>query len=437
MSASRGWRNKCKVFLLEKPGPENSGSGKYPWERTSARGLKARTQQVRTVARSPEEEGHSPGPPCQHLARTRGWTRTRGQLLPKVAAPLPTAHSRLGHAAPGPPCARGGRLPGASKGTPHRPPWARGARSNHIDHPDALGVGGAGRPVPPGTHRRHQDAAAHTRAEGAGRRMAGRHSPVTAPPSPPPRSASRAVRCHRRSPATGRPGRTQTRRTPSLRPDAAPQPGSPTLRISGAGSPGSASAPRRKSRPAPSHAGAAGSPASAPTPAPPEVQPRTVVPRVAPAGRDPRVGRGDCTNTVVVFGPWPPGSRPRGRRPCEDARKECAVPAGRGRGGAEGPRVLTAAGSRRPGLAQVRVHRDPGRGCRNRGPQSSPPRLPGAASRGGAGKAAARSPAASAEGDSPPAASCLRCVFAIGYEDETKSAARCGRWDLKASSSLV
>lgn len=65
--------------------------------------------------------------------------------------------------------------------------------------------------------------------------------------------------------------------------------------------------------------------------------------------------------------------------------------AGRWGGGAEGPRVLTAAGyCGRPGLAQVGVHRDPGRACGNGCSQSEPPGVPGAVSRGVGSEAAAR-----------------------------------------------
>ena len=45
-------------------------------------------------------------------------------------------------------------------------------------------------------------------------------------------------------------------------------------------------------------------------------------------------------------------------------------------------------------------------------------------------------PGGSAEGDSPTAASCLKCVLAIGCREETKAASRRGRWDLMAFLSL-
>lgn len=61
-----------------------------------------------------------------------------------------------------------------------------------------------------------QGEAAHcfTRAARPGRKMATRHSPITPPPSPPP-SACRAVRCHRRFPATRRQGPTRRHRIPT------------------------------------------------------------------------------------------------------------------------------------------------------------------------------------------------------------------------------
>ena len=67
--------------------------------------------------------------------------------------------------------------------------------------------------------------------------------------------------------------------------------------------------------------------------------------------------------------------------------------------------------------------------------------MPGTASRASIpGAARARrlraDPGGSAEGDSPPAASGLKCVFTIGCGDETKAASRRERWDLMAFLSL-
>ena len=67
--------------------------------------------------------------------------------------------------------------------------------------------------------------------------------------------------------------------------------------------------------------------------------------------------------------------------------------------------------------------------------------MPGTASRASLpGAARARwlrpDPGGSAEGDSPPAASGMKCVLAIGCGDETKAASRRERWDLMAFLSL-
>ncbi|KAJ8796630.1 hypothetical protein J1605_017848 [Eschrichtius robustus] len=141
------------------------------------------------------------------------------QLLPKVAAPLPRP--------PGSCALAGRRLPGASKDPPHRPLWARDARSNHVKtRPGSGSERGAVQARP----ARREAAATHSEVVRPGLKMAGWHSPVTPPPSPPPRSASRAVRCRRRR----RKSRLRTKLVP---PEAQPREESLKRRQCGQGAP--------------------------------------------------------------------------------------------------------------------------------------------------------------------------------------------------------
>lgn len=155
---------------------------------------------------------------------------------------------------PGSDTLEGGRFPEAAKDPPPQPLWARGARSNSVQTQPGLGSergtesgprsGCAG---PPRTTRPSEGRRRTACGCGPGLKMAGQHSPVTPPPSPPLRSATPAVSCRPCLPSHAGHGTDADAQDPESRLDAAPRPGSPTPHTSGAGSPRPASAPRRKS----------------------------------------------------------------------------------------------------------------------------------------------------------------------------------------------
>lgn len=167
-------------------------------------------------------------PSCPDGAPARAETR-RPAAAPGDARRLPRTRR---HGRPGPARSLGLR-------TRHRPPPP--------DQDRGTPGRGGGRGTPPAPLGA---AAPSPRAVRPGRKRTARHSPVLPPPCPPTPQANRALRRSPPVPNHAAPARTGTRRTPTLRPDAAARPGSPTPRTSGAaGSSGLASRlGRRKSR---------------------------------------------------------------------------------------------------------------------------------------------------------------------------------------------
>ena len=176
-------------------------------------------------------------PPCEHSAGRKAGHGPAATPAQGRGAPPAAPHPLRGPRPPGSCALAGRRLPDASKDPPHRPLWARGARSNHVKTrpgsgsergavqvgvrvrgkhgpgsgergrgPRARGPRALGRRPPQARPARREAAATHSEAVRPGLKMAGRHSPVTPPPSPPPRSASRAVRCRRWVPSHAAPG---------------------------------------------------------------------------------------------------------------------------------------------------------------------------------------------------------------------------------------
>lgn len=191
--------------------------------------------------------------------------------------------------------------------------------------------------------------------------MACQHSPVTSPPSPPPRSASRAVRCRPCLPSQAARGTDADAQVPESPPDTGPRPGSPTPHTSGAGNPRPDSARRRKSLPLSftrrpdgksrlhPAAGTAGSPGHQ----------RKSHPLPSGAG----ILKWVAAAANTQLGPGTTRSSPCGVGAPSEVPAEGRRAAGaQWRGCAEDLRVLTAAGAQgRPGLAQVGVHLDPSR----------------------------------------------------------------------------
>lgn len=277
--------NKCRVCFLGKPGLENSDSLSVPLGDVSSKSGHSRCARLpralrrralaETSKRALSEDARLDVDPQAVPAQGRGDPADRRRPAPgagSTEARLPGSGAR-GPKAPGrtllagrpgrahQPHLRPGGCRGRSlgRGVKRRgiglggvggrgPDWGRGGPAARRSGVGGRGVRGTGPPRNTQTSpARREAAAAHTKAAGPGRKMAGLHSPVT----PPPRSASRAVRCRPWVPSQGAPGPMRTCRTPSLPgPDAAPRPGSLTPHASGAGSPGPASSPRRKSRPA-------------------------------------------------------------------------------------------------------------------------------------------------------------------------------------------
>lgn len=234
--------------------------------------------------------------------RTRGWTWPVAPVQGR-GAPHAVPHPQWGLGTLGSDTLAGGRFPGASKDPPPQPLWARGARSNSVETRPGSGSGsergaesvprsGCARPPrttpPKGGRRRHTACGC-----GPELKMAGQHSPVTPPPSPPPRSASRAVRCRPRlqsHAARGTDADAQVPESPPRRGPKTRQPNAPHFR-------------RRKSPPrlcptpeippAIFHAQARGE-----VPPPPrgwhhrKSRPPKEVPPAARGGGDPQVGRG-------------------------------------------------------------------------------------------------------------------------------------------------
>lgn len=287
-------------------------------------------------------------PPCEHSAGREAGHGPAATPAQGRGAPPAAPHPLRGPRPPGSCALAGGRLPGTSKDPPHRPLWARGARSNHVktrpgsgSEEDAVQVGARGR------GRRGPGSGARGRGQKArGPRALGRRPPQARPArreaaathrSGPSRAEDGrpALTCHAATePATARcqPGRalppvgSQPRGAGDGRRRTALRPGSPTPHTSGAGSRCCPSAPRRKStirrRRRKSRL--------RPKLVPPEIQPR----EGSPARRQCRQGalRGSRRwwRRGVVFRPRDRrGLDPRGRRPSGDAAKGREV--GRGR----------------------------------------------------------------------------------------------------------
>ncbi|XP_036697867.1 ycf66-like protein [Balaenoptera musculus] len=235
-------------------------------------------------------------PPCEHSAGRKAGHGPAATPAQGRGAPPAAPHPLRGPRPPGSCALAGRRLPGASKDPPHRPLWARGARSNHVKTRPGSGWQA-------GTH--------------LSRRRRARHHAVPAGPC----AAAGGF------PATRRRGRTRTR-SPNTR-----QPDAPHFR-------------RRKSRPPLSPA-----PEIHCTQAPQEVPPP---PQASTAGSPaprrkshaPPVRAGGPKGVAEMAEAWCRCSTPRppGPRPARSATIWRRRGGPSGGGGAEGPRILTAAG---------------------------------------------------------------------------------------------